>query len=645
MADITKSNVTIRYRTEYGQTPPDKAIIANESLTLEHLPILSAENHTFVKWVHINEAGHESSLSERMIISTEWLIPTDSADNFYVIFTAKWKTKKQESGGSGQDGKDGEDGATFTPSVSDNGDLSWSNNKGLPNPDTVNIKGETGKTAYEYAQDGGYTGTEEEFTALLLGNHEHNASSITSGTLPLSRGGTGAALSRTSNAIIRYSSNSAKFSSTATNNGALFATSSNGTPKFGILPVAQGGTGATTVEDVLVNLGLGNVDNTSDAEKPISTATQEALNAKANADAVPTKTSQLTNDSGFLTQHQDISGKANASDLTSHTGNNTVHITANERTAWNNKANDFSIEIYNGTSGNPKPVRFASFNYSTCGSENGIAAKISMVSGHGNGSSYAFLQDAIIRVTHTGGVTVDNFKYYGAETPTYDGAVRQYGDIFWLIDETNKIVDFYCLMGQYARMYQTPWKRLTYSTGGSVTQHTSCTVYSSGTMNWANNSEIALTSDIPSWAMKSTKPTYTASEVGALPTSGGTTTGEIIINTTSKGYEGYTGQSALNILHTGMRDVGDLVDMATFSVYETSPFGLKFKADGNGNAYIQSQRIASTTEMFPLSLNPSGGIVYVNGYPTHHDGNNARSTLVSTETNPTTNGYINWTYE
>ena len=36
------------------------------------------------------------------------------------------------------------DGATFTPSVSDTCDLSWTNNKGLPNPGTVNIKGDTG---------------------------------------------------------------------------------------------------------------------------------------------------------------------------------------------------------------------------------------------------------------------------------------------------------------------------------------------------------------------------------------------------------------------------------------------------------------------------------------------------------------------
>lgn len=38
----------------------------------------------------------------------------------------------------------GADGATFIPSVSENGDLSWSNNKGYNNPQTVNIKGKDG---------------------------------------------------------------------------------------------------------------------------------------------------------------------------------------------------------------------------------------------------------------------------------------------------------------------------------------------------------------------------------------------------------------------------------------------------------------------------------------------------------------------
>lgn len=37
-------------------------------------------------------------------------------------------------------------GATFTPSVSDSGDISWTNDKDLPNPETKNIKGDTGLT-------------------------------------------------------------------------------------------------------------------------------------------------------------------------------------------------------------------------------------------------------------------------------------------------------------------------------------------------------------------------------------------------------------------------------------------------------------------------------------------------------------------
>ena len=181
----------------------------------------------------------------------------------------------------------------------------------------------------------------------------------------------------------------------------------------------------------------------------------------------------------------------------------------NLQSELNKKANDFSLELYNGTGGNPKPVKFMTVNYSTCGSENGVAIKVSMVSGHGNGSSYAFLQDAIFKVTHTGTVEVDNFKYYGASTGTYDSANRQYGDIFWVIDTTNKIVDFYCLMGQYARIQMTPYKRVTYSTGGTITQYTSAAVYSSGTKVWANNNEFAMLSDIPSlsnYALKSDIP-------------------------------------------------------------------------------------------------------------------------------------------
>jgi len=51
----------------------------------------------------------------------------------------------------------------------------------------------------------------------------------------------------------------------------------------GVLGIVGGGTGATTVVDARLNLGLDQVNNTSDAAKPVSTATQSALDLKANA--------------------------------------------------------------------------------------------------------------------------------------------------------------------------------------------------------------------------------------------------------------------------------------------------------------------------------------------------------------------------
>jgi hypothetical protein len=46
------------------------------------------------------------------------------------------------------------------------------------------------------------------------------------------------------------------------------------------------------------DVGLGNVDNTSDADKPVSTATQTALNLKVNTSAVGTAAAQNTGTSG-----------------------------------------------------------------------------------------------------------------------------------------------------------------------------------------------------------------------------------------------------------------------------------------------------------------------------------------------------------
>ena len=57
----------------------------------------------------------------------------------------------------------------------------------------------------------------------------------------------------------------------------------------------------------------------------------------------PENLSDFNNDMGFLTQHQDISGKADKTALNTHTADTTAHITANERTYWNSKADYASV--------------------------------------------------------------------------------------------------------------------------------------------------------------------------------------------------------------------------------------------------------------------------------------------------------------
>ena len=63
------------------------------------------------------------------------------------------------------------------------------------------------------------------------------------------------------------------------------------------------------------------------------------IDSLAEKSEIPTKTSELTNDSGFLTSHQDISGKVNSSDLS------TV-ATTGDYNDLNNKPsiNDFNID-------------------------------------------------------------------------------------------------------------------------------------------------------------------------------------------------------------------------------------------------------------------------------------------------------------
>ena len=71
----------------------------------------------------------------------------------------------------------------------------------------------------------------------------------------------------------------------------------------GVVAIANGGTGASTAAAAKINLALNNVDNTSDVNKPISSLTQTALNAKENAANKSVTTTLGTSDVLFPTQN------------------------------------------------------------------------------------------------------------------------------------------------------------------------------------------------------------------------------------------------------------------------------------------------------------------------------------------------------
>lgn len=104
------------------------------------------------------------------------------------------------------------------------------------------------------------------------------------------------------------------------------------------------------------NLGLGNVNNTSDADKPVSTAQRKAIDdAYANSNKYTDQ--KIADLIGGASETMDtlkeveqaiassksteealnkaIGTKANQTELDTHTGNDTIHITASEREKWN----------------------------------------------------------------------------------------------------------------------------------------------------------------------------------------------------------------------------------------------------------------------------------------------------------------------
>ena len=98
--------------------------------------------------------------------------------------------------------------------------------------------------------------------------HTHTTSDVVSGVWSVAAGGTGKE-SHTGNAVLTGNGANA-IKNVATADGAFYATAANGAPKFGTLPVAQGGTGATTDIGAVDALGALNLNAITDSDHTIS---------------------------------------------------------------------------------------------------------------------------------------------------------------------------------------------------------------------------------------------------------------------------------------------------------------------------------------------------------------------------------------
>lgn len=97
---------------------------------------------------------------------------TGTAEAPHITFNFKGLKGEKGDAGSGSGGS-GENGATFTPAIDSDGNLSWTNDKGLANPATVNIKGPKGDTGQNGAAGAkGETGATPNITINVTSDNQ-----------------------------------------------------------------------------------------------------------------------------------------------------------------------------------------------------------------------------------------------------------------------------------------------------------------------------------------------------------------------------------------------------------------------------------------------------------------------------------------
>ncbi len=127
----------------------------------------------------------------------------------------------------------------------------------------------------------------------------------------------------------------------------------------GVLPVSSGGTGVASISELKSNLSLDQVNNTSDASKPISTANQGALDTKVDKvtgkelstnDYTTAEKNKLAAITGTNTGDQDLSAYATTAQVATKT--NTTDVTTSLAT----KANTADVTTSLATKANASDV-------------------------------------------------------------------------------------------------------------------------------------------------------------------------------------------------------------------------------------------------------------------------------------------------
>lgn len=94
---------------------------------------------TFAETSPFEFVVHDGRGISSVVLNADYTLTINFTDG------TNWTTPNSIRGEKGETGQKGETGTTFTPSVSSDGVISWTNDGGLPNPTSVNIKGPQGE--------------------------------------------------------------------------------------------------------------------------------------------------------------------------------------------------------------------------------------------------------------------------------------------------------------------------------------------------------------------------------------------------------------------------------------------------------------------------------------------------------------------